>query len=337
MALAGYHVANDFGDPAAEARACRTEGALFDFSFLECARLQGPHACSVVETFAGRSLQALAENEICYALRVDAGGAAVADLTIWRTGALTFDVMSGRREDIVALLHLAGSGVEVTDVTAQRATFAVQGPGTLDALRKLGDVDAIGRLAYFKFGQADLADIPCTVGRLGYTGEAGFEIIVERRRAGELWRALSHHLHPAGFMATDMLRIEAGFILFTNELALPVAPAEAGLARFRHSDNPARRSSPAIRLVSFRADSGALSRPWRPEAGLQRPARPGAITVTSACDSVVAGGILGLGYVLASAPAEAPLHDPTGVFRNICLTPFPFYDTAKRRPRAPWR
>jgi glycine cleavage system T protein (aminomethyltransferase) len=334
MALAGFELTNDFGDPAAEARACREDCALFDFSFLEHARLQGPRARSVVETFAGRSLQALAEKQICYALRLDAGGKALADLTIWRTGAQAFDVMSGCCEDVATLLVHAGPGVEITDMTPERATFAVQGPRALDALLKLGDVDAIGRLEYFSFGHADLAGIPCTVGRLGYTGEAGFEIIVARRRARDLWRALSGHLRPAGFIAADMLRIEAGFVLFTNEFGLPVSPAEAGLARFHQGGNPPKR---AIKLVSFRADGGDWSWPWRPARALQRPERPGVIAVTSACDSVVAGGVLGLGYVLAATPADTPLQDPAGVFRNIRLTPMPFYDTAKRRPRAPWR
>ena len=96
----GLRADERFRHPAAEARACRTDCALFDFSFLECARLQGPRACSIIETFIGRSLQALAEKQIFYALRVDAGGAMVADLTIWRTGAQSFDVMSGRREDV---------------------------------------------------------------------------------------------------------------------------------------------------------------------------------------------------------------------------------------------
>jgi glycine cleavage system aminomethyltransferase T len=332
MALAGFELTNDFGDPIAEARTCRTDCALFDFSFLECARLHGPGACSVIEVFAGRSLQALAQKQIFYALRVD-HGAVVADLTIWRTGAQSFDVMSGRHEDVVELLHCAGPGVDITDMTG-RATFAAQGPGTLDALRNLGDVDAIGRLEYFTFCDAHLAGIPCMVGRLGYTGEAGFEIIVEQTRAGDLWRALSLDLRPAGFIAADMLRIEAGFVLFTHEFALPVAPAEVGLARFHLAGDPPR---PAIRLVSFRADAGDLSWPWRPARGLQRPAQPGAIAVTSACDSVVAGGVLGLGYVLAPTPVDTPLQDPTGTFRNIRLAPMPFYDTAKRRPRAPWR
>jgi glycine cleavage system aminomethyltransferase T len=338
MALAGFALTNDFGDPAAEARACRADCALFDFSFLECARLQGPRARELIEVFAGRRLDALAERQIVYALRLDAAGNVLADLTIWRIGPQTFEVMSGRRDDIAALLDLAGPEIEVTDLTAQRATFAAQGPGALDALRNLGGADALRRLPYFAFGHADLAGVPCTIGRLGYTGEPGFEIIVARGQAGDLWRALSRHLRPAGFIAADMLRIEAGFPLFTNEFSLPVCPAEAGLARFHGAGGQPKC---AKRLISFRADACDLSRdlpwPWRPARPPQRPARPGEVAVTSACHSVTAGGVLGLGYVPADTPPRTPLQDPTGIFRNIRATALPFYDTAKRRPRAPWR
>jgi glycine cleavage system T protein (aminomethyltransferase) len=337
MALAGFALTNDFGDPAAEARACRTDCALFDFSFLECARLHGSRARAVIETFAGRRLETLAERQIAYALRVDAGGNVVADLTIWRTGTQTFEVMSGRHDDIAVLLDLAGTEIEVTDLTAQRATFAAQGPRALDALRNLGNVDVIRQLPYFSFGHADLAGIPCMIGRLGYTGEPGFETIVARERAGDLWRAMSRHLRPAGFVAADMLRVEAGFPLFTNEFSLPVSPAEAGLARFHGADD---RPECAIKLISFRADAPALSFlswPWRPARTPERPTRLGEIAVTSACDSIMAGGVLGLGYALAGTSPSTQLRDPTGIFRNVGLTALPFYDTAKRRPRAPWR
>jgi aminomethyltransferase len=339
MAFAGFELTRDFGDATAEARACRTDCALFDFCFLECAGLQGTRAQGVIEAFVGRSLEALPQKAIFYALRIDAGGNLVADVTIWRTGAQAFEVMSGRREDVVALIDRAGAGLDVRDMTAERAIFAAQGPGTLKALRKLGSVDTIARLEYFTFGHADLANIPCTIGRLGYTGEAGFEIIVARAQAADLWRALSRHLRPAGFIAADMLRIEAGFVLFSNEFALPVSPAEAGLARFHQASDPRNR---AIKLVSFRADAGDLSPfdlswPWRPARPLQRPTQPGVIAVSSACNSIIAGGILGLGYVLAATPADIPLKDPTGTFSNIRLTPMPFYDTTKRRPRGPWQ
>lgn len=334
MALAGYPLKYDFGDAAAEARACRTACALFDFSFLECARLEGDRARNVIETFAGRPLAALREKEIFYTLRTGGGGEVIADWTVWRTGANSFDVMSGRREDVSDLLACAGPDLKITDLTKDRAVFAVQGPRTLEVLRQLSDTRAVESLKYFAFDRADVAGIPCTVGRLGYTGEAGVEIIVERRDASALWKALAVHAAPAGFIAADMLRIEAGFVLFTQELRVPVAPRELGLEQFaRPTDAP----EPEIRLVSFRAEADHLSWPWQPPLVLQRPSQPGSIAVTSACESVAAGGILGLGYVLAGTLPDTPLQDSTDTFRNVRITAKPFYDTAKQRHRTLWR
>jgi hypothetical protein len=65
--------------------------------------------------------------------------------------------------------------------------------------------------------------------------------------------------------------------------------------------------------------------------------QPGLIAITSACNSIAAGGILGLGFVTTSTADTGPLHDPTGEFQEIRQAPLPFYDALKRRPRQPWR
>ena len=334
MALADFARIDDFGDAAAEARACRTDCALFDFSFLECARIKGTDARQVIEEFTGRSLSALEPGRIAYALRVDAAGAVAADLTVWRIGEDAYEVMSGRRDDIADLLRQAAPNIEATDVTQDIAVLALQGPGALEVLGLIGDTSRIRPLGYFGFVEAGLKGTPCRIGRLGYTGEAGFEIIVPRTSAGDFWEILSGHARRAGFIAADTLRIEAGFVLFCNEFRLPVTPDEAGLGRFYRSVHFARDR---LMLISFCADADALRLPWQPSHDLQRPASPGEIVVTSACQSDAAGRILGLGYVSAATELNASLHDPTGTFRNIRRTPLPFYDTAKRRPRAAWR
>ncbi len=334
MGLADFPRIDDFGDAAAEARACRDDCALFDFSFLECAQLKGAGARDVVEKFTGRSLAALDPGRIFYALRVNAAGAVIADLTVWRIAANSYEVMSGRRGDIVDLLRQACSEVEVTDVTNDIAVLALQGPSALDVLSQLGDTSRLRLLGYFSFGQASLNGTPCRVGRLGYTGEAGFEIVLPRAAKENSWRACSRLARPAGFIAADMLRIEAGFVLFDNEFRVPVSPEEAGLGRFYHSGG---FGWPRLTLVSFCAEANTLSLPWQPSRDLQRPAKLGEILVTSACRSNAAGRILGLGYVRADTLAGASLHDPTGTFQNIRRTPLPFYDTAKRRPRIAWR
>jgi glycine cleavage system aminomethyltransferase T len=340
MALADFQRIDHFGDPAAEARACRGACALFDFSFLESARICGGTARQVVEAFTGRALTKLQVGKIAYAPRLSAAGEVLADLTIWRSDAGTFEVMSGRHEDIADLAGYAGPGVAVSEV-ANRATLAVQGPASLDALRRLGASDAVAALPYFGFADASLDGIPCRIGRLGYTGEAGFEVICRRSDAERLWQTIARYARPAGFIALDMLRIEAGFVLFSNEFRLPATPTEAGLGKFYATPQP----PPKITLVSFVADADGLAWPWRPRGPCERPSTPGEVVVTSACESIVAGGILGLGYVLggydaedgAGARPDASLRDPTGIFRNIRRTPLPYYDTVKRRPRLPWR
>src|SRR5262249_22318991 len=223
MALADFECTDHFGDSAAEARACRSACALFDFSFLECAQVRGGAARQVVEAFTGRSLAQLPIGKIRYALRVDTAGHLLADLTVWRTGEESYEVMSGRHEDIVDLTDYAGPGVTIT-APANGATFAVQGPASLEALRHLGTMADIEALPSFGFAEAMLDEIPCRIGRLGYSGEPGFEIICPKESADRLWQVLADHARPAGFIALDMLRIEAGFVLFRNEFCLPVTP-----------------------------------------------------------------------------------------------------------------
>src|SRR5258707_12672188 len=120
--------------------------------------------------------------------------------------------MSGRSEDIPDLVLTARPGCEVEDLSARTSIFAVQGPGSLQALAGLADVGALSKLGYFTFAPIRICDVDCVVGRLGFTGEPGFEILMPRPAATELWELLARRARPAGFAAADILRIEAGFV-----------------------------------------------------------------------------------------------------------------------------
>jgi glycine cleavage system aminomethyltransferase T len=334
MAFAPEDLQSDYGDVRSEVIACRTHCALFDFSFLERAVISGGAAQRILERFAGRSLATLQIGQIRYALRVGPAGVVLADLTIWRTGAESYELMSGRREDIGDLLRLSQPDCRVVDLSARTAVFALQGPQSLHALRDLSELRPLAALQYFEFRDARLAGLPCVVGRLGYTGEAGFEIIVDVEQRARLWNELARRARPAGFAAADILRIEAGLILFANEFVIPVTPNETGLGRF--FETPECPNPHPIRLVCFRATSDQRLSVWRPRHNPGRPDRGGVVAVTSACESVAAKGILGLGYVVEGSPSDAPLHDSAGLFQDIRVVSLPFYDSGKRRPRAPW-
>jgi len=243
--------------------------------------------------------------------------------------------MSGRSEDISDLVLTARPDCDVEDLSARTSIFALQGRGSLQALAGLADVGALSKLGYFTFAAIRICDVDCIVGRLGFTGEPGFEILMPRPAATELWELLARRARPAGFAAADILRIEVGFVLFANEFRLPVTAPEACLERFAGLRRAPEEAE--IALVCFRANTREKPVLWQPTARLVRPTGSGMITVTSACHSLEAGGTLGLGYILRSGlRAGAPLHDPVEAFADIRLAPLPFFDPQKRRPRMPW-
>ena len=324
----------DYGDALAEARACREQCAVFDFSFMARARLYGNDAAPALERLQPRSIADLAPGRICYALRLDDAGAVVADLTIWNLGGGVYELMSGRRSDVADVETVAAAGTQVEDLSDATCVYAVQGPGALDAMAELTDATRLRDLAYFSHGEFDVAGVACRVGRLGYTGEQGFELIVPRSDAPRVWAQLTERAQPAGFAAADSLRIEAGFMLFANECVVRPTPAELGLARFA----PVASRPLRMQLVCFKAKSDVVPIVWRPRATTLGVPRSGTIAITSAAHSTVAGTCLGLGFAHPrDVAAERHLEDPSGNFTAIELASLPYYDPGKRRPRSPWR
>lgn len=325
----------DYGDIAGEVAACRAAAALFDFSFLSAAWLSGPAALSTLAAITDRPLQTLAPERIAYALRNDARGRLCADLTIWNEGYGRYFVMSGRRKDILDLkaAGLASHGdCTVKDLSDRVAVLAIQGPDSLLALQGLTDSRRLAQVPYFGFADGRVGDFPCRIGRIGYSGERGFEIILPAEGQQALWQALATRTRPCGFAAADCLRIEAGYPLFANEFRLPVTAAEAGLAAFgRPIEGPARYS-----LVCLRGKTSKRPVLWQPPSPCPPP-KPGWVTVTSACHSQFAGGALGLGYVCTEdAGLGNTVVDPSGLFDNPQIVQRPFLDPTKRRPRGPW-
>lgn len=325
----------DYGDPAGEVRACREDCALFDFSFVRRASVSGSQAGELVSRFANRRVDDMAVGKIRYALRLNEDGSALSDLTLWKMSDEHFEVMSGHGRDIVDLCAMGSADVRA--LGNDSAILALQGPNSLKLLRPwCSDPDKLAGLKYFEHGRFSVADGDCLVGRLGYTGEAGFELICSKAHAAHLWSLLSSQCTPAGFIAADILRIEAGFPLFWNDFAVPVTPAELGLVQFSNQDAPARPDG--LRRICFSATSKEPPQLWRSGRPPTRPSRPGEVAVTSACCSGRVNGVLGLGYVAADTDLErTPLIDPTGQFTTLQAQSLPVYDPDKTRPRAAWR
>jgi glycine cleavage system aminomethyltransferase T len=323
----------DYGDARAEASACRADCAVFDFSFMERARLTGSKAVDLLRLVTPREMIHQPPGSIRYTLRTNPAQHVVADLTVWRLGEGEFEVFSGRHRDIEDWAAASHGGAVVTDLSADTAVIAVQGPRSLELLSTLGSIDALAALGYFRHTETVIAGVPCRVGRLGYTGERGFELVASTNHKQQLWSALTARARPAGFAAADILRVEAGYLLFANELCVPVTAAELGLTRFAAPV----AADPRARLACFTAEAHDSPTLFHSDAAMRFPPAPGTIAITSACDSPLAGGVLGLGYVAADQAADGRmLADPHGRFLDVREASLPYFDPTKQRPRGPW-
>src|SRR5262249_52055048 len=103
------------------------------------------------------------------------------------------------------------------DVSERVAALAVQGPLSRDVLETATET-SWGDLKYFGRRAARLGRIPVDVSRTGYTGDLGYEVWVDSADALEVWDAFvlaggAFGIRPAGMLALDVTRIEAGLIL----------------------------------------------------------------------------------------------------------------------------
>ncbi len=321
----------DFGDPVEEARSCRSDSALFDFSFVYRLRLSGANVIAEMEDFQPRRVSDMVTGQIRYSVKLNRQGRVRSDLTLWRLGEGVFEIMSGCQADAIELLSLSDESFRVEDLSEQSAIIAIQGDNALLKLGQFMDVEAIKTLPYFHFTGAQIAGHDCVIGRLGYSGEKGFEIIVEQSHKSFLWERLCDVVRPAGLAALDILRIEAGFFLFTHECRIAPGIDELGLASFFDLDE----ADAEIRFTAFKASSRADMTLWQPASSTVRRPDAGEISVTSACYSPYFDSVIGLGFVPTGN--KNSIHtDPDGVFHSIEIQAAPLFDPAKIKPRQGW-
>jgi aminomethyltransferase len=111
-----------------------------------------------------------------------------------------------------------GLDVQIDDVSEQLAALALQGPLSRNVLTRLAPEAGLETLRYFRATAATLAGVPVTVTRTGYTGDLGYELWIPAEHAGAVWDALmaagqAYGLLPAGMVALDIARVEAGLLL----------------------------------------------------------------------------------------------------------------------------
>ncbi|HEY3306513.1 MAG TPA: aminomethyltransferase family protein [Candidatus Binatia bacterium] len=212
LAASSYEVLHDH-----EYHAIRNSAALIDISPLYKYDVSGNDALKLVDRVATRSAQKCALHQAMYTCLCDEEGKVIQDGTVFRLEESRFRFHLAEPSLRWLRMNAAGMDVNIEDVSEQIAAVALQGPTSREILRRASN-GGVERLKFFRFAFAEVGGIQTMISRTGYTGDLGYEIWVPAARAEELWDLLmetgkAHGITPAGMLALDMARLEAGFIL----------------------------------------------------------------------------------------------------------------------------
>ena len=227
-----------------EYNAIRNSSALIDISPLFKYRVTGRDATKLVNRVISRDINKVAIDQVIYCCWCDPEGKVIDDGTITRLGENDYRWTAADPSLRWFQQNALGLDVQIEDISEKMAALALQGPTSGKLLHAVADAD-IAKLKYFRVTHGRIAGVPVDISRTGYTGDLGYEIWMPWDSAVKVWDELMSKgrpfdIHPAGMVALDIARIEAGLILIevdyiSSKRALIVeqkySPGEIGLGK----------------------------------------------------------------------------------------------------------
>ena len=332
----------------AEVRAVRTGAGLFDVSHMGRAFISGPSATAFLDWVLTGSASTLSVGRARYCMICNERGGVIDDTIFYRLhpqadGEDRFLLIpnAGNRHRVLDWFGLVigqrfSGGVAIDDQTMQTSLLACQGPRALGMAAELVE-NGLPSLRPFAWADARMCGAPVLVGRTGYTGEDGVEIMAPASAAPSIWQALTGAgAVPCGLGARDVLRMEAGLPLHGHELDEATTPVMARLDRFvdfekdfvgREALQGQLDNLPRFTLVGLQMPGRSAPRATYALTVLGQPAGQ----VTSGSYSPTLDMSLGMGYVFPefSRPGTVLEMDKRGAIEEITVTALPHY----RRPR----
>ena len=329
--FAGWEMAVQFSGLVAEHQAVRSGCGLFDISHMGVLRLRGDGAKDALQALVPTDLFRIGPGEACYTVLLNEAGGIRDDLIVYDQGRVARDPASGVTTDaLVVVINAACAeadtawiraqieprGIEVSDSKGEGVLLALQGPEAANRLEALSGVSLAGlprfghrqlRLAGTAQGAAAGAEL--FVGRTGYTGEDGFELLLDREAGLALWQQLlDEGVVPCGLGARDTLRLEAAMHLYGSEMDASTSPLEAGLGWLVHLEMPKpfigrevleRQSAEGVtrKLVGLKLEGRAIARHGYP---VLRDGQSVGV-ITSGTWSPTLGEAIALAYVPSDA------------------------------------
>jgi aminomethyltransferase len=227
-----------------EYNAIRNAAALIDVSPLFKYLVTGRDATKLVNRVITRDINKVAVGQVIYCCWCDEAGHVIDDGTITRLEENKYRWTAADPSLRWFRQNALGLDVQIEDISDKVAALALQGPTSGRLLQRAAEAN-ITNLKYFRFTHGKIGGVEVDISRTGYTGDLGYEIWMPWGEAGRVWDALmaaggEFDIHPAGMLALDVARIEAGLILievdyFSSKKSLietqKYSPYEIGLGR----------------------------------------------------------------------------------------------------------
>lgn len=207
---------------------------LFDVSHMGRFRIKGPNAYEVMQNLVTNDISELNDNHGLYSPMCYETGGIVDDVIVYRIDKENFllVVNASNREKDLEWVAQHSSSVDIENVSDKIALLAIQGPLAQKALQRMIESN-LEMLLPFDIITSNIFGVKCMISRTGYTGEDGFEIFFDSSEI-EIWNkimesASSFNIKPAGLGARDTLRLEAGLMLYGNDIDETTSPLEVPL------------------------------------------------------------------------------------------------------------
>ena len=247
---AGYYAVSTYeSHHEHEYSAIRNAAALIDVSPLFKYLISGRDATRLVDRVITRDATRLNVGQVIYTQWCDEQGKVIDDGTVSRLADDRYRWTAADPNLRWFQQCAVGLNVSVEDVSERLAALALQGPMSGRLLRQIAEAD-IDALRYFRVTEGRIGGVPVEISRTGYTGDLGYEIWIPWDKAVKVWDALmaagrAFDLRPAGMIALDVARIEAGLLLIevdfvsSKKALIPsqkYSPFEMGLGRLVQMD-----------------------------------------------------------------------------------------------------
>ena len=231
--FAGWQMPVNYGSQIDEHHQVRTDAGMFDVSHMVIVDLQDGDIKGFLQYLLANDVAKLTERgKALYSCMLNEKGGVIDDLIVYYMSDDWYRVVvnAGTRDKDLAWInkHAPAFNVSVKE-RDDLAMIAVQGPNAIAKAFEALPVDVVEAATPLKrFFGADCGD--WFVGRTGYTGEDGFEIMVPSTEAAALWDKLAHAgVKPCGLGARDTLRLEAGMNLYGSDMTEETSPLISGL------------------------------------------------------------------------------------------------------------